>query len=370
MRGGKLERVLRRLESLEFYNQGAPRRLQSAMGRGRVPIRLNVNENLFVPREVTIEVARRAAESLDHRLYPDGIGKPLLEKLAGYLGVDEENIVLGCGCDQLVDLLITTIGRGGVCTVQPTYAFYRVRCALYGVPYRYTFFRDDLSVDVDHLLALLGSSDMLILCSPNNPTGHKVSREVIEGVAESFDGVVVIDETYAEFSDEQLHRMPLDFENVIVMRTFSKSFAAAGIRLGYLVAPERIASVLRRLQMPYPVPAFSLKYAEILLDMVDYFKAVWDEVRRVRSWFYNVLRSVRVPKFRVFESYANFVSVGIDVDGSYIIEELMQRGYLVRVFPDVLGHKTLVRITLAPKEILEGFVGAFLEVLSNAVREN
>ena len=325
-------------------------------------VKLNANENLFVPLKFVSAIAREAAEKVDHRLYPGDLMSEVYEKLSNYLELDKDNILLGGGADQLIDLLIALFGKNGITTVHPTFMYYRERCKLYNVPYRYITFNRDLSINIDELDKCLKESSMLILCTPNNPTGHVIPEDIIREVAEEFRGIILLDETYAEFSDIQLHKLPLEIENVIVMRTFSKAFAAASIRLGYIIGSTKVISIVKRFQQPYPVSGFSLKFASLLLDRIEYFKRVWNEVKQVRAWFYKELE--KYSNIQVLPSQANFVSFGCNIDGKKVYNEFMKRGYLIRIFNDTLGFKCLVRVTLAPIDILKGFTEVFPEVMN------
>ncbi len=337
--------------------------LREAAARLRVDesriAKLNSNENLFVSRELAARVAMEAAREVDHRLYPDLEGE-LVEKLSSYLGVSKECIVIGCGADQLIDLLIAAFGRGGVATLYPTYTYYMDRCMAYKVSYRYTELTRSLKLNLDELVELAEHSSLVILNTPNNPTGTAIPEETVEAAAEACRGLVVVDETYAEFADRQLHALPLKLENTLVIRSFSKAFAAAGARVGYLVAHPDKAEEVRRVQQPYPASGFSLRYASALLDMLSYFKQVWSEVKRVRGWFY---RRLRGQGLRAIPSQANFVSIRADVDPQVAYEGLLRRGYLVRVFSRLLGSRSLIRVTLAPVDTLEGAARALGEVV-------
>lgn len=325
-------------------------------------VKLNANENLFIPREFMLSIAREAIEGVDYRLYPNSLVDEVCEKLANYLKVNKDSIVLGCGSDQLIDLLMLAFGRKGITTIHPTFTYYYHRCKLYGIPYRYTMFKRDLTVNFHELYRILEKSSMLILCNPNNPLGHVVPESIIKDIAETFKGIIVLDEAYAEFSTIQLHRLPLKLSNVIIVRTFSKAFAAASIRLGYIVGSTEVINVIKKFQQPYPVSGFSLKFASLLLDRIEYFKRVWSEIRRVRDWFYKELK--KYSELHVFPSQANFVSFGCNVECKRISSELLKRGYIVRVFNDILGFKCLVRVTLAPINILKGLIKALTEVVN------
>jgi len=333
---------------------------------GRRVAKLDTNENLFVPRSFLADVARRALDLVDFRLYPT---RRQLDEVAGrlsdYLGVDRECIVIGSGADQLIDLLITLFGGEGVLTFKPTFTFYEWRCRVHGARLAEIPLRSDLSFDEEALEGGLERAGMVIICSPNNPTGHSFPREFVEGLASGFDGVIVVDETYGEFSDETMHDLPMRYENIIVLRSLSKSFASASIRLGYLVAARELAEEIWAAQYPYPVTGFSLAYASILLEKVDYFKEVWREVKAVRRWFSAEMEKVNSAP--PLPSNANFVAVLVDVDPERLREALIQRGYSIRTFGGVMGFRCLARITLAPRPVLEDFPGCFAETLGEVI---
>jgi len=324
-------------------------------------IQLNANENLFIPLELTLSIARKAIEEIDLRLYPTGL-EEVYEKLSRYLGVKSECILLGFGSDQLIDLLIAMFGREGIVTIHPTYTYYPSRCELYNIPYRYVMLDENLKVNMNELYRLMEKSSLLILCNPNNPIGHTISEDFVRALAERFKGIVLIDEAYAEFSNVQLHKLTQELDNVIALRTFSKAFGAAGIRLGYLIGPVEIVKVVEKFQFPDPITSFSLKYASITLDMIDKFKAIWEEIKNVREWFYNKLS--KIESIKVYPSQANFVSFGVQVDSDKLYDALLREGFLVRIFKDTLGFKSFARVTLAPRAILEQFLNSLNKILS------
>ncbi|RLI43270.1 hypothetical protein DRO69_09445 [Candidatus Bathyarchaeota archaeon] len=363
----EIDLIIKNLKKIRPYTQGesiSDISTRTGLSTSKI-VKLNANENLFVPMDFTLKIAKRAAEEVDHRMYPSGLENEVYEKLSDYLKIDKNNILIGFGSDQLIDLLIVLFGKKGVTTIHPTYTYYRARCELYGVPYRFTLFDKNLNINMNELKNCLRKSSMFILCSPNNPTGHVISENIIEDIAEEFNGIIVLDEIYAEFSDTQFHKLPLEMKNVVVIRSFSKAFGAAGIRLGYLVASKKLMEILRKCQQPYPVTGFSLKYASLLLDEVDYFKELWKQIKETRKWFYEELKKFK--NIHVFPSQTNFVSFGSFIDGMKLYEEFAKKGYLIRVFSNVMGFKTLTRVTIAPKNILEGFIRDFSELMKNAI---
>ena len=307
-------------------------------------VKLDANENLLIPRQLTEELMTKVIKEVDPRLYPSDNEKlEVVEKISNYLNVDKKEVVLGTGADQLIDLLITLFGSKGVTLLYPSFSSYFSACKLHNVPLATVAFNRDFSINNGSLFSALKKSSLFVLCRPNNPTGNSIDESFVLEVAESFNGIVAIDEVYGEFSDSQLHYLPNKFKNVVVLKSFSKSFGAAGLRIGYLIANESLAETISKYQFLYPVTNFSLKYASYLLDNVKTFKKYWQELREVRSWFFNELSNI--SSIEVIPSQTNFVSFLTNAED--FKNKMLLRGYAVREFDGIFGYKKLIRVTLA-----------------------
>lgn len=326
-------------------------------------VKLDANENLFIPRQLTEELMSKVAKEVDPRLYPSDDEKlELIEKISKYLNIDKKKIVLGTGADQLIDLLVTLFGNKGVASLYPSFSSYFSACKLHNVPLTTIAFNRDFSINNSNLFSALKNSSLFILCRPNNPTGNLIDEDIVLEVAESFSGIVAIDEVYAEFSDSQLHYLPNKFKNVVILKSFSKSFGAAGLRIGYLIANESLAETISKHQFLYPVTNFSLKYASYLLDNVDKFKKYWQELKDVRSWFFNELSNIN--SIEAIPSQTNFVSFLTNIED--FKNKMLLRGYAIREFDGIFEYKKLIRVTLTKLNVMKEVLRLIKEIVAES----
>ncbi|MEM3790884.1 MAG: aminotransferase class I/II-fold pyridoxal phosphate-dependent enzyme [Thermoproteota archaeon] len=313
-------------------------------------VKLDANENLLIPKQLTEELMSKVVKEVDPRLYPSDDQKlELVNKISNYLNIDKEKIVLGTGADQLIDLIVTLFGNKGVTLLYPSFSSYFSACKLHNVPLTTIVFNRDFSVSSDNIFNSIKDSSLFILCRPNNPTGNSIDEDVVLEIAKNFNGIIAIDEVYGEFSDSQLYYLPNEFKNIIVLKSFSKSFGAAGLRIGYLIANESLVETINKYQFLYPVTNFSLKYASYLLDNLKTFKKYWQELKEVRSWFFNELSNIN--SIEVIPSQTNFVSFLTNIED--FKNRMLLKGYIVREFDGIFGYKKLIRVTLANLGIMK-----------------
>jgi histidinol-phosphate aminotransferase len=195
--------------------------------------------------------------------YPDPTADALRDAIAAYYGVQRGNLIIGNGSDELIDLSVRTFVRRNrsVLSFKPSYGMYKVSADINGVSYLSIDLDENLQLDEEQLLKIDGA-DLLFLCNPNNPTGTFIERDTIEKILKSFSGLVVIDEAYGEFAENEGRGSAIEFvkkgaKNLLVLRTFSKAFGAAGIRLGYGIGDIGIVDTLLKMKPPYNVNAMS-----------------------------------------------------------------------------------------------------------------
>ena len=253
--------------------------------------------------------------------YPDPLQKELKELIASLKGVRRKQIFLGNGSDEAIDLVFRTFCKPGVdnvVAIDPTYGMYQVCADVNDVEYRkvlldanYHFTADKVMLSVDE------NTKAIFLCSPNNPTGNNLGRQEIEKLLETFEGLVVVDEAYIDFSDARSFLLDLDkYPNLIVLQTFSKAWGCAAIRLGMAFASEAIIDLFNKIMYPYNVNELTQRQAIELLkspeNVKEWVEILLKERERVMSEFVK-LNCCR----RVFPSDANFfltkVSQGIIV---------------------------------------------------------
>ncbi len=315
---------------------------------GYVKIRLHFNENLLLPEEYYRTIVPKV-EAWELRYYTDPNNKRLAARLEAYHRLPQGAVVVTAGADEGLRLamqLAVHTGRG-LAIVEPTYGMARVVARQVGLrPTVYTY-REDLTLDVD-ALAKSGIGAVYV-CSPNNPTAHLV-REV-EDLAARFEGLIILDAAYAEYAGYWSPRL-YEYGNVVEIRTFSKAWGLAGLRVGYVVADRKIAETLRILSPPHPISSFSAKVVENALEKGEpYVKRAVEETAEVRE---RVLPEIKAEKY---SGPVNFVTLKIP-NAEAVAAELDKAGFVVRT----LGGKPLcpscLRFTLAPLPVMEKFLQA------------
>lgn len=301
-----------------------------------VPVQLNVNENTFgIPEPVALEIVQRlAAEVIRLNRYPDREFLGLRSQLAQYLGhsLSDKQVWAANGSNEVLMQIFQAFGGPGVKAMSfgPTYSMYpniaRIALTEYvEVPREANY---ELSADYVAQQISEDKPDMVLLCSPNNPTGTPISLEAIESAYDSFDGMLIVDEAYAEFSGQQsaLSLLP-GRERLIVSRTMSKAFAFAGARVGYLAADEAVVDALRIVRLPYHLSALTQAAASAALDFAPLMLQNVEKIRVQRDRIVDALKGFGLNPFR---SDSNFVLVSGFEHPGLIFEKLLARGVLVR----------------------------------------
>ena len=364
----KLHSFYEASKDLEAYKPGeTPEELATRLGIPRSEVlKLDANENLFLPQSMMQEILREASEETDPRLYPSGESGRLREALGGHLGVSPKKIVLGAGGDQLIELLLHALLKAGdeMLAVTPTFSVYGLTARTMGVGYRTVDVKEDFSLNVEETLSAVSPrTRILVLCSPNNPTGNQFARDKVLSLAERFQGLVVVDEAYVEYAGYSLAEEAAGFDNLMILRTFSKAFGLAGLRLGYAVSNSDLAGVLNdRYQMPYPVSSISLKAGLLMLERIGEVRGSVEAAKRERGWLTDELNAME--GVTAYPSDTNFVLFSLTRDYEEVYGELMERGIVVRRIELVPGESHgCLRVTLAPREKLERFLVALKEAL-------
>jgi histidinol-phosphate aminotransferase len=332
-----------------------------------VPVALNVNENPYPPSEaVASDVADAVAEvTRTLNRYPDREFTELRAALAGYLGhgVAPEQVWAANGSNEVMLQILQAFGGPGRVAVSfaPTYSMYPeyARDAMTGwvVGHR----EEDFSLDVDHVRAVVREHlpSVVLLPSPNNPTGTALPLDTVRAVCEVAPGVVVIDEAYGEFrrtgTPSALELLP-STPNLIVSRTMSKAFALAGARLGYLAASREVCDALRVVRLPYHLSAVTQVVARVALRHADELLARVDDLRRERDRTVDWLRGQGLT---VADSDANFCLFGKFDDRHAVWRGLLDRGVLIRE----TGPDGWLRVSVGTPEEMAAFKSALMEVL-------
>ncbi|MBS7654131.1 MAG: histidinol-phosphate transaminase [Candidatus Bathyarchaeia archaeon] len=323
-------------------------------------LKLNSNENLFIPLDFLRNILRRVVDEIDPRIYPRDEVNDLKNALSKHFSVSPEEIVVGTGSDQIIDLVSRMFLRRGdeALSIAPTFVIYEHCVKMQGAEYKSVLLKDDFSLDVEALLSsVTPNTRVIFLCSPNNPTANQFSHKDILSIAENFDGLVAVDEAYADFAGATILDLARDLENLIVFRTFSKVFGLAGLRVGYAITSRKLAEIINeKFQMPYSVCLMALRVATKLLEEnFEFIKRKIFELRAERSRLINALNSM--GRIVAFPSETNFVLFRTgNVDSSVVYKALLERGIIVRDIGQVLKFRNCLRVTVAPAQMMKRFI--------------
>lgn len=265
--------------------------------------------------------------------YPDPNQLQLRAKLAGLAGVTLDSIFVGVGSDEIIDLLFRLFCEPSIDSaviLEPTYGVYRVAAELNGVQALSVELDGDFQIDVEKTLrAVRQGTKLIFCCSPNNPTGNLLRRRDILALSRSFDGIVVADEAYVEFSGAtSLAQDVAPMNNLVVLRTLSKAWGLAGIRLGYCVANPALVEYLLRIKPPYNVSAIASELALKTLEMEGGVQTTARELIAERERLALALKELPAVR-HVYPSNANFLLARF-VDSGRAFSSLLRRGIVVR----------------------------------------
>ena len=285
--------------------------------------------------------------------YPDPLQWEVKEKIAQIKGVAKEKIMLGNGSDEPIDLIFRVFcepGSDNVVAIDPTYGMYQVSADINNVEYRKVLLNSNFDFSFDDLLQKADNNTKAIfLCSPNNPTGNSLNREEMVKTIKNFGGIVVVDEAYIDFSSQPSFLKDLDkYPNLIVLQTFSKAWAGAGIRLGMAFASEEIIQLFNKVKYPYNVNKLTQNYA---LNLLNNYQEIKDKVASIleeRTKLQQDLSILSCVK-KVYPTDSNFLLLKVD-DADNIYQYLVNKGIIVRNRSKISLCMNCLRITVGTKE--------------------
>ncbi len=320
-------------------------------------IKLNTNENPFGPSPIALGAIRAATDD-GLRLYPDPTALALRETLAASFGLTVDHIFAGNGSDEILAHAFHAFfsGKAPVLFPDVTYSFYRTYCGLYEIDYRTVPLDDDFCVDPE---ALKGPCGGVVLANPNAPTGIALDLAAIETVLQQNpDAVVLVDEAYVDFGAQSAARLVPDYDNLLVVQTFSKSRSLAGLRVGFAVAQPHLIEGLQRIKdsfNSYPLDRLALAGAHAAWDDRDWF----EETRRlVIGERDRMTAGLRELGFTVLPSSANFIFASHETKAAAdLMSGLRAEGILVRHFTQDRISNWL-RITVGTAEECDAFLQA------------
>ncbi|KKW45567.1 MAG: Histidinol-phosphate aminotransferase [Candidatus Kaiserbacteria bacterium GW2011_GWA2_58_9] len=286
----------------------------------------------------------------DLNRYPDPKSADLRKAIAAYVGVDPAQVFVGNGSDEAIDLLIRVFvePNEAVIIVEPTYGMYKVAAETAGVEIRPWPLTGSFQLDLSSLGTVSAGAKLIFSCSPNNPTGNLLPIEDVRGLCSKFKGIVVLDEAYIEFASQpSLAEKVREIENLVVLRTFSKAWGLAGIRVGYAIAHPKVIGYMDRIKAPYNLGRVSAALAQRALKNKDDMLRMRERILAERL---RVARELKEVNFNVFESEANFLLVqypGMSKIATILAEEY---GLIIRDFSGRERLEDCARITIGTPE--------------------
>lgn len=295
--------------------------------------RLNLNENPFdIAAMLRNEIQEEISSILINR-YPDASGKELKKYISEYTGVSQSQIAIGNGSDELIYLLLHLfLDKGDKVLIHtPTFSMYSQYAAIIGAQTAEYKTNEEFDIDVYAFREAieLEKPKVIFICNPNNPTGRALDVQQIEFLIKGFEGIAIIDEAYYEFYGQSAAKLLTDYPNVIILRTFSKAMASAGLRIGYFLSNETVKDYFDKIRSPYNVNVYSQAVAKVILRNLDIVKKVVAIIQQERKRLNAALR--RLEGIKVFDSKANFILVKSD-RSSEIYNEMLNNGVKVRSF--------------------------------------
>lgn len=334
-------------------------------------VKLASNENPLGPSPMAMEAVKRAIA--DSNRYPDGGSFLLHQKLAKHLSVQPENIVIGFGSSELIDLAARALLRAGLegISSEGTFPLFRIFIAATGarlteVPLR------DYTFDLEAIARAVGPETRVIyLANPNNPTGTTFTADALESFLSKIPDhvLVVLDEAYYDYVESAGYSRSIEQvrqgHNLLVLRTFSKVYGLAGIRLGYGIAAAGLVTELNKLRTPFNTSNLAQAAAIAALDDREHVRK---SVEANRAGLNQLSAGLTQLDLRAVPSQANFILVELGVDGEEIADELLKRGIIVRAMR-WMGFLNAIRVSVGKPPENERFLLAMSELSANMNRE-
>jgi len=329
-------------------------------------VKLDQNEN---PYELPADLKREVVERVLRRpwgRYPEFVPAGIIRTLGKFTGWHEDGILVGNGSNELIQAsLSVTLGPGRRLAVpQPTFTLYKLMARTLQADLSEVLLHSDhLTFDVDKLLEAARTADVVVVCTPNNPTGNLLEREALVALLKTAKGLVLVDEAYHEFSGQTAFPLLAEHRNLVVLRTFSKAMAMAGLRFGYMMAHPEIAREVYKSKLPYNVNIFTLTAAELVIERRSVLNQGIANLIRERDRVSAELE--KRSAMRAFPSKANFILIKTEKPARQLFDALYAQGVLVR---DVSSYPLLdrcLRISIGTPQENDRFLAALDRALEN-----
>jgi histidinol-phosphate aminotransferase len=353
-----IERFVRKIKPEVRALAGYPYPTQP---EGEIIAKLNQNENPYdLPSEIKAEILD-TVRSREWTRYPVFDPPDLREKLAERFSLNPDQFLLGNGSNQLLYLLANAVITPGdkVVITPPTFTLFEIVGKISLARFAAVDQKPDFTLDADKTLKALSDAKLAFLCSPNNPTGGTIPVAFLEQALKRMDGLIVWDEAYGEFWGETAVPLLKQNPNLLIMKTFSKAFGLAGLRIGYLMGNPALIAELKKVNIPFNINLMSHYVALKLLEHSEWIAEQVEKILKERNNLYNTLRTI--PGITVYPSAANFLLFR-SKDGKAVFNGLKALGVLVR---PVQAHSLLencLRVTVGTQDENNAFLVALKKV--------
>jgi len=320
-------------------------------------IKLNANENAYgLPEEIIEEILWKA-KNLKYFRYPDANSVKLSEIVSSFWGLNRDNIVIGNGSDELIDYLIKAFSEKGrrIITTAPSFAMYKIYSIINGANFvQIPLGQVNFSLNEDKILeeAKKEDSSIVFIAYPNAPTGNYFAEDKIIKIIEESGCLVVVDEAYYEFGEKTFVPLISRYDNLVILRTFSKAYSLASLRVGYLFSNPEIINEIRKVKSPFNVNTFSQLAAQVVFENKEILKNSIKKIIKEREKLTN--RINEIPPFKAHSSQTNFVlvEVGSKENSDLVYNNLLKQGILVQKVSDPIfsTSRYFLRITVGNEE--------------------
>jgi histidinol-phosphate aminotransferase len=321
-------------------------------------LRLNANENLLFPQKILSQAITETLKEIDLRTYPRIEEKQLHQTLSTYYSLPPNYFVINNGSDPLIESCVKAFlqSHEQVISITPTFSMFKIISKNEGHNYLEVPLNHDFSLDVDAiLLKATPNTRLCFINSPNNPTGNQFSIQDIRKLLTNFDGVVVVDEAYVEFASYTLKELVEEYDNLALLRTFSKAFGIAGLRIGYSIANTKLTNALKSVQLPYNINKVSLTLARKLLHRPQLIPPILQQIKTERTNLYKNMCTIH--GVTAFKSETNFILFQTN-NTEQTFHSLLNQNILVRKFDNILDRGCFLRVTIGTPTMNTLFLNA------------
>lgn len=325
--------------------------------------RYDANENSVGLPSDFVEMVKKEITPEFLAMYPEP--DRFLHKYADYIGVDFENVYATNGSDHGIRVLLETFGEPGkdVVTVSPTFEIYWVCCKLLGLIHKPVLYNDDFTITIEQILdAITAETRVVVLLNPNSPIGNLYTEDEVEKVvcrAKEVGAIVILDEAYHYFYEKTFLEFVSKYDNVIVLRTFSKLMSLAGCRLGMVIGHPELIHYVKNSRLAYEVNSIALLFGEKILEHPEIIQKLIQEAKEGKAFFMNQLFK---NGYWFMDCHGNYVLVRTKQDANLVAQKLAdEKQILVHPYGNPL-MKDLIRVTVGTKTSMDFFMKALLEI--------